>query len=212
MLRLHSVPEDVREFATIKGQRYSENGFGYKGKDYSDLQKSIQIDTNAISDESTIHYLINYDQDFINRVNKRITDLAREGKIYISPKTGNPFIISGQYKFNDNHGMTDHDLPQQMTYEKGKTYADLISTGYRDDQAAWRIEVKTDIDQKKPNGMHKAEIVFLHILGTNEVEMYLPTVENSKRTDDTYICAGHTTTNVEWHNVRIDKDWSIKPW
>jgi hypothetical protein len=206
------VPEDLREFAATKGRRYLENGFGYVGKDYSDLQKSIQIDANAVSDEATVLYLINNDQDFINRVNKRITDLANEGQIYVSPKTGKPFIISGKYMFNANHGMTDHDLPQQMTYEKGKTYADLLSTGYREAQTAWRVEVKTDINQKKPSGMHKAEIVFLHILGTNEVEMYLPTAENSTRTDDTYICAGHTSTNIEWHNIRIDKDWTIKPW
>lgn len=212
MQKVQVVPEDIREFAAKKCQCYAENGFGYKGKDYSDLQKSIQIDTNAVSDEETVLYLINNDKDFVDRVNKRIQDLADLGQIYISPETGKPFILKGNYRFNAYHGMTDHDLPQQMQYEKGKTYADLLSAGYKDTETAWRVEVKTDITQKKPSGMHKAEIVFLHILGTDVLEMYLPTVENSKRTDETYMCAGHTSTNIEWHNIKVNKDWTIASW
>lgn len=212
MCRVNTVPEDVRKFAAEKCNNYAKNGFGYKDKDYTDLQKSIQIDANAVADEATILELINNDRDFVTRVNTRIQELADEGQIFVSPETGLPFILAGAYKFNDYHGMTNHDLPQQMQYEKGKTYADLLSIGFHQKHTAWRVEVKTDVVQKTPKGVHKADIVFLHILGTNIIVMYLPTVDNSQRTDDTYICAGYTTANTEWHNIKINQDWSIRPW
>jgi hypothetical protein len=107
--------------------------------------------------------------------------------------------------------MTDHDLPQQMRYEKGKTYADLLSVKFSRD-IAWRVEVKTDVVNNKPTGVHKADIVFLHILGTNTIIMYLPTAPNETRSDETYVCAGSTSPNTEWHDIKVNDDWSIESW
>jgi hypothetical protein len=210
MSRVQTVPEDIREFAVNKCKAYATNGFGYKDKDYSDLPKSVQIDTNANSNEVTVLNLINNDTDFVDRVNTRITEFAKAGYIYV-PATGQPLLLSGQYKFNDYHGMTDHDLPQQMRYEKGKTYADLLSVKFSRD-IAWRVEVKTDVVNNKPTGVHKADIVFLHILGTNTIIMYLPTAPNETRSDETYVCAGSTSPNTEWHDIKVNDDLSIESW
>lgn len=211
MGRVQVVPEDIRTFAANKCQSYAENGYGYKDKDYSDLPRSVQIDTNANSDEATVLNLINTNKDFVKRVNDRITELAKAGKIYVPP-TGQPLLLSGQYKFNDYHGMTNHDLPQPMKYEKNKTHADLLSAGFHRGPIAWRVEVKSDVTNNKPNGMHKADIVFLHILGTGNILMYLPTAPNETRSDSTYMCAGDTIPDTTWHNIKVDRDWSIKPW
>jgi hypothetical protein len=211
MGRVQVVPEDIKEFAANKCKAYATNGYGYEGKDYSNLQKSVQIDANANSDEATIRNLINNDTDFVERVNARIAELARAGDIY-APTAEQPLLLSGHYKFNDYHGMTNHDLPQPMHYEEGKTHADLLSAGFHRGPIAWRVEVKTDVVNKQPTGVHKADIVFLHILGTNTIMMYLPTAPNETRSDATYICAGNTSPNTEWHNIKVNKDWSIKPW
>lgn len=211
MQRVSIVPEDVRIFAANKCKSYAENGYGYQNKDYSDLQKSIQIDANANSDEVTILNLINTDEDFVKRVNNRITEVVKAGKVY-APSTSQPLLLSGHYKFNNYHGMSDHDLPQQMQYEKGKTHADLLSNGFHRNPIAWRVEVKTDVIEKQPTGLHKADIVFLHILGTKKILMYLPTEPNETRSDATYVCVGNTTPDTDWHNIKVNKDWSIKPW
>jgi hypothetical protein len=121
-LSVQTVPQDVREFAQQKAECYKSTGYGYKGKDYFNLQHSIQIDTNATSDEEVFLDLINNNKVFVESVNNLIKTWANAGEVYVSPETGSPFIIDGTYEFNSYHGMTDHDLPQHMQYEKGKTY------------------------------------------------------------------------------------------
>ena len=100
-----------------------------------------------------------------------------------------------------------------MQYEKGKTFADILrsSKNRRNPQAAWRIEIKTDNQINKPTSVHKADIVFLHVLGTDQIVIYLPTVGNAERTDDTYICVG-SGNGGSWKNVRIQENWSITQW
>lgn len=212
-LKVQVVPQDIRTFMAEKRDRYNENGFGYQGKNYSNLPHCTQVDTNAISDEATFLDLINNNKDFVAAVNNIINEWAKTGEIYVSPETGLPFIIEGTYEFNSYHGMTDHDLPQHMRYEKGKTFADILrsSKNHRNHQAAWRIEIKTDAQINKPTSVHKADIVFLHVLGTSRIIIYLPTVGNAERTDDTYICVG-SYNGGSWKNVRIQEDWSITPW
>jgi hypothetical protein len=212
-LRVDKVPQDIRTFMAEKCESYNNNGFGYKDKDYSNLTRCTQIDTNAVSDEETFLQLINNNKAFVESVNNTIKEWAATGQIYVSPKTGLPFIIDGTYEFNKYHGMTDHDLPQHMQYEKGKTYADILraAKNSRNPQAAWRIEIKTDNQINKPTSMHKADIVLLHVLGTNQIVIFLPTVCNEERTDDTYICVGGGIGG-EWKNVRITEDWSIVRW
>ena len=172
-----------------------------------------QIDANAVSDEATFLELINNNKAFVEAVNKLINESAAAGEIYVSPKTGLPFIIEGTYDFNKYHGMTDHDLPQHMQHEKGKTYADILRAKENkwNPQAAWRIEIKTDNQINMPTSMHKADIVLLHVLGTDQIVIFLPTVCNEDRTDDTYICVGGGNGG-EWKNVRIHEDWSISKW
>jgi hypothetical protein len=102
-----------------------------------------------------------------------------------------------------------------MQYEKGKTYADLLRSpkNRRNPQAAWRIEIKTDNQVNKPTSLHKADIVLLHVLGTDKIAIYLPTVGNAERTDDTYIYAGIADGSMfNWKNIRILEDWSITKW
>lgn len=212
-LKVKVVPQDIRTFMAEKRERYKENGFGYKDKNYANLTYCAQVDTNAASDEATFLDLINNNKDFVAAVNNIINKWAKTGKIYVSPETGLPFIIEGTYEFNSYHGMTDHDLPQHMQYEKGKTFADILrsSKNRRNPQAAWRIEIKTDNKIAKPTSVHKADIVFLHVLGTNQIVIYLPTVGNAERTDDTYICVD-SGNGGNWKNVRIQEDWSIVPW
>jgi hypothetical protein len=212
-IKVQTVPQDIRTFMAEKCERYKENGFGYKGKNYANLTHSDQVDTNAVSDEATFLDLINNNKDFVAAVNNIINEWAKTGEIYVSPETGLPFIIEGTYEFNRYHGMTDHDLPQHMQYEKGKTFADILrsSKNRRNPQAAWRIEIKTDNQINKPTSVHKADIVFLHVLGTDQIVIYLPTVGNAERTDDTYICVG-SGNGGSWKNVRIQEDWSITPW
>lgn len=212
-IKVQTVPQDIRTFTAEKCERYNENGFGYQGKNYADLPHCAQIDINAISDEATFLDLINNNKDFVAAVNSIINEYAKAGKIYVSPETGLPFIIEGTYEFNRYHGMTDHDLPQHMQYEKGKTFADILrsSKNRRNPQAAWRIEIKTDNQINKPTSVHKADIVFLHVLGTDQIVIYLPTVGNAERTDDTYICVG-SGNGGSWKNVRIQENWSITQW
>lgn len=214
-LIIQTVPQDVRTFMAEKCERYNENGYGYEGKDYSKLPRTAQIDINAVSDEATFLDLINNNKDFVDAVNEAIKRLAAEGKIYVSPTTGLPFIIEGTYEFNSYHGMTDHDAFQHMQYEEGKTYADLLrsSKNCRNPQAAWRIEIKTDNQINMPTKVHKADIVLLHVLGTDEIVIYLPTVCNAERTDATYIYAGKANGSIfDWKNIRIQEDWSITKW
>ena len=212
-IKVQTVPQDIRTFMAEKCERYNENGFGYQGKNYADLPHCAQIDINAISDEATFLDLINNNKDFVAAVNSIINEYAKAGEIYVSPETGLPFIIEGTYEFNRYHGMTDHDLPQHMQYEKGKTFADILrsSKNRRNPQAAWRIEIKTDNQINKPTSVHKADIVFLHVLGTDQIVIYLPTVGNAERTDDTYICVG-SGNGGSWKNVRIQENWSITQW
>lgn len=212
-IKVQTVPQDIRTFMAEKCERYNENGFGYQGKNYADLPHCTQIDINAVSDEETFLNLINNNKTFVDAVNSIIKECAKAGEIYVDPSTHLPFLIEGIYEFNKYHGMTDHDLPQHMQYEKGKTFADILrsSKNTRNPQAAWRIEIKTDNQLNKPTSMHKADIVFLHILGTNQIAIYLPTVCNAERTDDTYILAS-CGNGGEWKNVRIQEDWSITKW
>ena len=212
-LSVQSVPCDIREFAQQKAERYKNNGFGYEGKNYFNLPYSTQFDTNAAADEEAFLDLINNNKVFVESVNNLIKALADAGKIYVSPETGLPFIIDGVYEFNYYHGMTDHDLPQHMQYEEGKTHADILRGRKNrwNPRAAWRIEIKTSNQIDKPTSMHKADIVFLHVLGTDQIVMYLPTVGNAARTDDTYIMAGIGHCSG-WTNVRINEDWSITRW
>ncbi len=212
-IKVQTVPQDIRTFMAEKCERYNENGFGYQGKNYTDLPHCAQIDINAVSDEATFLDLINNNKDFVAAVNNIINEYAKAGEIYVSPETGLPFIIEGTYEFNRYHGMTDHDLPQHMQYEKGKTFADILrsSKNRRNPQAAWRIEIKTDNQINKPTSVHKADIVFLHVLGTDQIVIYLPTVGNAERTDDTYICVG-SGNGGSWKNVRIQENWSITQW
>ena len=212
-IKVQTVPQDIRTFMAEKCERYNENGFGYQGKNYADLPHCAQIDINAVSDEATFLDLINNNKDFVAAVNNIINEYAKAGEIYVSPETGLPFIIEGTYEFNRYHGMTDHDLPQHMQYEKGKTFADILrsSKNRRNPQAAWRIEIKTDNQINKPTSVHKADIVFLHVLGTDQIVIYLPTVGNAERTDDTYICVGGGNGG-SWKNVRIQENWSITQW
>jgi hypothetical protein len=212
-IKVQTVPQDIRTFMAEKCERYKENGFGYKGKNYANLTHSAQVDTNAVSDEATFLNLINNNKDFVAAVNNIINEWAKAGEIYVSPETGLPFIIEGTYEFNSYHGMTNHDMPQHMQYEKGKTFADILrsSKNRRNPQAAWRIEIKTDNQINKPTSVHKADIVFLHVLGTDQIVIYLPTVGNAERTDDTYSCVG-SVNGGSWKNVRIQEDWSITPW
>jgi hypothetical protein len=214
-LSLQTVPQDVRTFMVEKCEIYNENGYGYKDKDYSNLPRTAQIDINAVSDEATFLDLINNNKDFVAAVNAVINKFAAERKIYVSPTTGLPFIIEGTYEFNSYHGMTDHDAFQHMQYEKGKTYADLLRSkkNYQNSQAAWRIEIKTDNKINMPTSLHKADVVLLHVLGTDEIVIYLPTVGNAERTDATYIYAGKADGSMfNWKNIRIQEDWSITRW
>ena len=214
-IKVQTVPQDIRTFMTEKCERYDENGFGYQGKNYANLPRCAQIDINAVSDEATFLDLINNNKDFVDAVNAAINKFAIDGKIYVSTETGLPFIIEGTYEFNSYHGMTNHDLPQHMQYEKGKTFADILRSpkNRRNSQAAWRIEIKTDNQINKPTSVHKADIVLLHVLGTDQIVIYLPTVSNAERTDDTYIYAGVADGSMfGWKNIRIQEDWSITEW
>jgi hypothetical protein len=212
-LSVQTVPQDVRKFAQEKAERYESNGYGYDNKDYFNLPYSIQFDTNAAADEAAFLDLINNNQFFVDSVNSLIRSKAETGEIYVSPKTGRPFIIDGAYEFNYYHGITDHDQPQHMQYEAGKTHADILRDrkNHWNPEAAWRIEIKTGIKKAKPTSMHKADVVFLHVLGTDQIVVYLPTVGNADRTDDTYIEAGVGCCDG-WTNVRIKEDWSITRW
>jgi hypothetical protein len=212
-LSVQTVPQDVRKFAQEKAERYEHNGYGYDNKDYFNLPYSIQFDTNAAADETAFLDLINNNQFFVDSVNSLIMSNAEAGKIYVSPKTGQPFIVDGIYEFNYYHGITDHDMPQHIQYEEGKTHADILRSRENrwNQNAAWRIEIKTGIQKKKPTSMHKADIVFLHVLGTDQIVVYLPTVGNADRTDDTYIEAGVGRCDG-WQNVRINEDWTISRW
>lgn len=212
-IKVQTVPQDIRTFMAEKCERYNENGFGYKNKNYSDLPHCTQIDTNAVSDEATFLDLINNNKTFVEAINTVINACAATGEIYVDPKTKLPLIIEGIYDFNKYHGLTDHDLPQHMQYEDGKTVVDLLrckKSGWNP-RAAWSIEIKTDNQLNKPTSVHKADIVLLHILGTNKIAIYLPTVARAERTDDTYILAA-IGAGGKWKNIRIQEDWSITQW
>lgn len=212
-LSVQIVPQDVRKFAQEKADRYKNNGYGYDNKDYFNLQYSTQTDTNAAADEEVFLDLINNNKFFVESLNSLIKSKAEAGEIYVSPKTGQPFLIEGVYEFNYYHGITDHDLPQHMQYEEGKTHADILRGRENrwNSGAAWRIEVKTGKQVAKPTSMHKADIVLLHVLGTDQIVVYLPTVGNADRTDETYIEAGIGHCDG-WTNIRINEDWSITRW
>lgn len=107
--------------------------------------------------------------------------------------------------------MTNHDVPQQMLREDGKTYIDLLHTGY-DELAAWGIEIKTDNKVKMPTSVHRADIVLLHILGTDMTVIYMPTVERKLRDDSTYIKVGEVLGFGDWKNVRVDSKLNITKW
>ena len=214
-MRVDTVPEDAYEFARQKCNRYANNGFGYEGKDYSDLQKSIQIDANAVSDEATCLALINGDPNFVLQVNRLILEAGAARKIFVAAKTNSPAIISGKYKFNQYHGISDHDAIQHMVYEKDKPFADLLldeADSSANPAAALHIEVKTNVTLKKPSSMHNADIVFLHILGTKDIVIFAPTVSEAFRSDYTYACLGTIRGFGDWKNIRVQPNGIITKW
>ena len=119
-LRFNKVPQSILDYAADKAAEYNENGFGYKDKDYNNLYKSIQIDANANSDEATYLDLILNSSDFINEVNNLIIEASDKGEIFIPDNQQTAPLIKGLYKFNDYHGLKDHDLPTKIKREQGK--------------------------------------------------------------------------------------------
>jgi hypothetical protein len=209
-LKYDIVPQDIINYELSKKDDYAKNGYGYENKDYASAY-AIQVEINSNSDEATYLDLVNKDQNFVNAVNDLIIKASATGEIYIPDGAKVALLIKGKYDFNKYHGLTDHDLPLPIKREKDKTYIDLLHQGY-DAQAAWGIEVKSDIQENKPTNVHKADIVFLHILGTSTTVIYLPTVKRSERNDSAYIKIGSVSGFGNWQNVKVDNNLFIYPW
>jgi hypothetical protein len=204
------VPEDVRIFTRELCERYATNGFGYEGKDYSNYPKTAQIEANATSDEGTFLSLLN-DPVFVQLLNNHILSVADKLNICRNA-AGMPLLVRGTYKFNDYHGMLDHDAIQHMQYEKDKPYADILSVDYPNNQFefATQIEIKSTFSGDKPTKLHKADIILQHVLGTNKIVLFLPT--DFVRNDSSYVYAGTCEVNANWQNIHIDANWNISPW
>lgn len=209
-IKVSVVPEDVRVFSGELCERYATNGFGYKDKDYSNLPKTTQIEANATSDEVTSLDLLN-DPVFVELLNNYILSIADKFNICRNA-AGMPLLVRGTYKFNDYHGMSDHDAIQHMQYEEDKPYADILSVDYPNNQFefATQIEIKSTFSGDKPTKLHKADIVLQHFLGTNKIALFLPT--DYIRNDSSYIYVGECEVNANWQNIHIDANWNITPW
>ena len=98
-----------------------------------------------------------------------------------------PLLVRGTYKFNDYHGMLDHDAIQHMQYEKTnrmQIYLVLIT----------QIISLNLLHKLKLNLLFQVIIqlsyikhILQHVLGTNKIVLFLPTdfVRN-----DSYVYAG----------------------
>lgn len=210
-LKKKTLPEDVRNYFIRKAKGYENVSYAYAGKDYTNIAKTSQIDINANSDENTYCLLLQTDQAFVEAINNLILTAAEKGEIYIPEWTSQPLLVDGIYDFNTNHGLTNHDLFQDIKREPYKTYIDLLRRE-KNPSVIQGIEVKTDNKEKQPTGMHKADLVLLHILGTTTTVVYAPTVPYNERTDTTYVKIGSLTDFGEWYNIRVDAALNITKW
>jgi len=216
LLKIRKIPQVVIDFFNKKAIDYKNNGYGYQDKDYTSY-KAIQVDINANSDEDAIKYLINNDLSFVNTINDLIYTAVYVDKL-VEKTSITGLYLNGNYDFNKNHGMTDHDHFISMQYEAHKTYVDLLRNDKSyNTNAAWSVEVKTSsLDSTLvPTSVHQADIVLKHILGTNLVQVFIPkaTAKRSMRQDTDYLYIGTVSTaDGIWADIHIDNNGNIKAW
>ena len=207
--RVSHVPVAFRRFMSDKAEKYSKNGFGYDGKDYTS-QLAHQIDINSNSDEATSVDLLNNDKEFVNKLNELIANAT----IKIVDKNGRHISrVSGVYRHNQNHGAGDNDVPGHLVHENGKSYIDILRKREQafDGSAVWSIEIKSDVANKQPKSVHTADLVLLHILGTDTVQVYASANPRGQRADESYINIGSISGHGQWNNIRVAYDWTILP-
>ena len=181
-----------------KAAYYKDKPWAYSNKDYSSAY-STQIEVNSKSDEVNMLNLL-ATSDFKNELNRILAEAAAK-KIFI-PGRYNPITEVSKYKFNGEN----QDIPQH----KAGTF-DLV----RDDKnyrAVYSIEVKTSISPNIPRELHKAEMVLLHVLNSDEVVVFISPEPWESRQESNYIKIGSIEKTTGWKNIRIDNQWNITAW
>lgn len=197
-LKYSQVPESIRQFMREKADYYKDKPWAYSGKDYSS-PFSTQIEVNSKSDEVNMLHLL-ATVDFKDKLNKILANAA-EQQIFV-PGRYNPITEVSNYKFNGEN----QDIPQH----KAGTF-DLVRTD-KNYRAAYSIEVKTSTSTARPKELHKAEIVLLHVLNTDEVVVFISPEPWESRQEINYINIGSIKETTGWKNVRIDNQWNITAW
>ena len=196
-LKYAVVPECIKQFMREKAEYYKDKAWAYKDKDYSS-PKSTQIEINSKSDEATILELLT--GPLKDEINKLLADACAKGCSI--PGKYRPITHISTYKFNG----VNQDIPQH----KAGTF-DLVRND-KDYTAVYSIEVKTSTTDNQPRELHRAELVLLHVLGKDQVVVFISPEPWETRTEANYVKLG-TIDNVSgWKNVRVDLQWNITKW
>lgn len=191
------VPQCIKEFMQEKAVYYADKPWAYEGKDYSSY-KSTQIEINSKSDEAVILNLLK--GPLKTEINKLLENAYTNG-LYIPGKYNHITHVS-TYKFNGE----DQDIPQH----KAGTF-DLVRQD-KDYAAVYSIEVKTSIFDNLPRELHKAELVLLHVLGKDQVVVFISPEPLEIREEANYIKIGTINNLSGWKNIRVNPDWTIQSW
>lgn len=191
------VPNCIKTFMQEKAAYYADKPWAYKDKDYSS-PKSTQIEINSKSDEAIMLALLT--GPLKTEINK-LLEIAAANGLFI-PGKYRPITHLSTYTFNGEN--------QDIPHHKAGTF-DLIRQD-NDYTAVYSIEVKTSIFDAQPRELHKAELVLLHILGKDEVVVFISPDPWETRTEANYIKLGIIKNVSGWKNIRVDFDWTIRPW
>ena len=200
-LKYSKVPECIKVFMKEKADYYKDKPWAYTDKDYSS-PKSTQIEINSKSDEATMLEMLNNPHSSLRvGLSNLIIEAAAEGLVCRN-RYNYPLLQLSHYKFNGDN--------QDIPVHQAGTF-DLV----RDDtnyNAFYSIEVKTSIFDSQPTELHKAELVLLHVLGKDQVVVFLATAPWESRTNSTYVRLGCISGVTGWKNVRVDSQWNITKW
>lgn len=200
-LKYAYVPKCIQIFMQEKAAYYADKPWAYATKNYASPQ-STQIEINSKSDEQTMLKLLNSNPSFRSKVNECIVQA--------------PFAILGYAKPIKSlastyaHNGQNQDIPNHQA----GTF-DLIKVDRSWDpncETAWSIEVKTSNKEGRPSSLHRADIVLLHILGKDQVQVFASPLPRKERNDDTYLSLGILEGVSGWTNIHVDNSWAITSW
>ena len=193
-----------------------DNGFGYKGKNYSaNPQYQLQLQINSNDSEAFSLDLLNTSSEFVASVNK------------ILAEHGLPYRILGKFKFNCVEASHDiFDITAENPDRKG--WVDLVKvefdyTIYHDAESninyicVNEIEVKntTTYAKNTPSNFHKADLVFVFYQDTLEIEILVAntTIKHARVESEYKALKPRIKIPAELQKFinfkRVNKDWTI---